>query len=68
MGFRQDFYIPEIQKLALHLLHLRILETLHCGNTHREAFKIRSDFRDVLYRRDYAERVVATFSHQVQYE
>ena len=68
MDFHQDFYITAMQKLAFNLPHVRIIETNHCGNTLREAFKRRSYFQDVLCCRDYSKYVVARFSHQIQYE
>ena len=67
VDFCQDFYIPEIHKLAFHLPYVRILITNQFGNTLQDAFKRRSDFQDVLCRCDYAELVVAIFSHQIQY-
>ena len=36
--FRQQLYIPEIQKLAFHLPHVHILLTNIGGNTPQEAF------------------------------
>ena len=63
-----SFYIPEIKNLAFHLPHVRILGTDHCGDTRCEAFKCCSVKQDVLCRRDYAEIVVASFAHQIQYE
>ena len=66
VDFHQDFYIPEIQKLAFHLPHVHILGTHKCGNTCQEAFKFRSDFQDVLCRCGYAEHVVYSFEHQIQ--
>ena len=66
--FHNSFYIPAIKKLAFHLPHVRILGTNHCGEMRRKAFKRRELFQDVLCRRDYAERVVASFSNQIQYE
>ena len=65
-GFNTSFYIPAIQKLAFHLPHVRILGTNHCGAMRRTAFKQRELFQDVLCRCDYAERVVASFSHKIQ--
>ena len=65
---RTSFYIPAIQKLAFHLPHVRILGTNHCGEMRRTAFKRRELFQDILCRRDYAERLVAIFSHQIQSE
>ena len=64
--FHTIFYITAIKKLAFHLPHIHILGTKHCGNTHREAFKRRIANKYVLCRRDYAEIVVASFSHQIQ--
>ena len=66
--FHTSFYIPSIQKLAFHIPHVRILGTNHCGELRRTAFKRRELFQDVLCRCDYAERVVASFSNQIQSE
>ena len=66
--FHNSFYIPAIQKLAFHLPHVRILGTNHCGELRRTAFKRRELFQDVLCRRDYAERVIASFANQIQSE
>ena len=60
-----SLYITYIQKLAFHLPHVRILGTNHCGAMRRTDFKRRELFQDVQYRRDYAVRVVARFSHQI---
>ena len=65
-NFRTSFYIPEIHKLSFHIPHIQILGTNHCGESLRTAFKHRKSFQDVLCRRDYSERVVASFSHQIQ--
>ena len=54
--------------MAFHLPHVRILGTNHCGELRRTAFKRRELFQDVLCRRDYAERVVASFANQIQSE
>ena len=32
-NFRTSFFIPEIPKLALHILHVQILGTNHCGDS-----------------------------------
>ena len=40
----------------------------HCGDSRRTAFKRYKSFQDVLCRCDYAERVVASFAHQIQSE
>ena len=66
--FYTSFYIPAIQKLSFHLPHVRILGTNHCGKMRHTAFKRRELFQDVICRRDYAERVVASFDHQIQSE
>ena len=66
--FHTSFYIPEIQNQAFHLPLVRILETNHCGNTRCEAFKCCRENKNVLCRRDYDERVVAIFEHQIKSE
>ena len=66
--FHTFFYIPAIHKLAFHIPHVLILGTNHCGELRRTAFKRRELFQDVLCRRDYAERVLASFSNQIQSE
>ena len=38
----------------------------HCDDSRKTAFKRREVFQDVLCRRDYDERVVASFSNQIQ--
>ena len=67
-GFHTSFYMPDIQKLASYLLYVRILGTNHCGAMRRTAFKRRELSQDVQFHRDYAERVVSSFSHQIQSE
>ena len=47
---------------------MRILGTNHCGKIRRTAFKRRELFQYGLCRRDYDERVVASFTHQIQSE
>ena len=37
--FHTSLYIPEVQNLVFHLLHVCIIGKHHCGNTRREAFK-----------------------------
>ena len=64
--FHTSFYIPSIQNLAFHLPHVRILGTNHCGEMRRTAFKQHELFQDVLCCRDYAERVVASFSNKIK--
>ena len=64
--FHTSFYIPDIHKLAFHLPHVRILGTNHCGEFRRTAFKRLELFQDVLCRRYYAERVVASFANKIQ--
>ena len=67
-NFHTSFYIPEIQKLAFLIPHVQILGANHCGDSLRTAFKRCESFKDVLCRRDCADRVVASFSHQIQSE
>ena len=64
--FRNSFYIPAIEELAFHLPPVRILRTNHCSEMQRTAFKRRELFQYVLFHCDYAERVVSSFSHQIQ--
>ena len=68
MEFHWDFYNPAIQKLSYHLPHVKNIGTHQFGNTHREEFKCSSAFQYVLCCRDYAEHVVAIFSHQIKSE
>ena len=65
-NFHKSFLIPEIQKLAFQIPHVQILGTNNCVESRRTAFKRRKSFQDVLCRRDYAYRVVAIFSNQIQ--
>ena len=64
--FHTSFYIPEIQKLAFHILHAQILGANHCGDSRQTSFKRRELFQYVICRCDYYERVVASFFHQIQ--
>ena len=64
-NFNTSFYIQEIQNLEFHLPHVRILGT-NFGDSCRTEFKRHKSFQYVLCRRDYAERVVASFAHQIQ--
>ena len=66
--FHISFYMPAIQKLAFHLPYVRILGTNHCGEMRRTDFKRRENFQDILCRRDYADRVVASSANQIQSE
>ena len=65
-NFHTSFYIPEIQKLAFHITHVKILGKNHCSDFSQTEFKRHKQFQDVLFRRDYSERVVASFTHQMQ--
>ena len=67
-NFHKSLYITEIKKLAFHIPHIQILGTNHCGNSLRTAFKLHEECQDVLCCRDYTERVVVGFSHQIQSE
>ena len=68
MDFHQDLSIPAIEKLSFQLPHLRIPRTHHCDNMRQLAFKCSSDFQYILFCRDYAERIVANFEHQIKSE
>ena len=54
--------------MAFHLPHVRIRGTNSCGAMQLTAFKQRELFQDVLCRRDYAKRDVASFDNQIQSE
>ena len=64
--FHTSLYIPAIQKLAFQLPHVRILGTNNCGEMRRTAFKRRELFQDVVCRRDYDDRIVASFANKIQ--
>ena len=64
--FNTSLYIPEIQWLVFHITHVHILATNHSGDSRRIAFKRRKSFQNVLCWHDYAEGVVASFTHQIQ--
>ena len=61
-NFHTSFYIKAIKKLAFHITQVQILGTNHCSESRRTAFKRRESFQDMLCRRDYAERVITSFS------
>ena len=64
-NFHTSLYIPDTQKFAFHVPHVQILGKNHCGNSRQDVFKRRESFKDVLCRRDYDERVVDSFAHQI---
>ena len=66
--FNEKFYILEIKHLAFHLPHIQILCTQHCGKEHCEVFKCWGYFKDVPFRHEYAECVVASFENQIKSE
>ena len=68
VDFHQKFYIPAIYKLSLNLPHVKIILNNHCGNTLIEAFMCHSTYQYVFWHRYYAERVVASFTQQIQSE
>ena len=65
-NFHTSIYIPLIQKLAFQIPHVQILGTNHCGDYRRTVFKYHKSSQDVLCHRDYSERVVASFLHQIK--
>ena len=64
--FNTIFYITTTQRLAFNLPHVIILGTNHCGELRHTAFKRQKLFQYVLCRRGYAERVAASFAHQIK--
>ena len=66
--FHEKFYIPAIQKLEFHLPHVRIFGNHYCAKERCGEFKCQGNLHDVLCRRDYAERVVSSFAHQIKSE
>ena len=64
--FHTSFYIPDIQKLAFHLTHVRIIVKNHCAEMRCTAFKRCELYQDVLCFCDYYDRVVARFANQIQ--
>ena len=45
-----------------------MIGTHNCGNTLQGSFKRHADYNNVLYLQYYKERVVSSFSHQIQSE
>ena len=66
--FYTSFCIPAIQKLGFHLPHVRIIGKNHCGEIRRTAFKRLELSQDVLCRRDYADKLFASFANQIRPE
>ena len=46
----------------------KILCTSHCVESRENVFKCCASIQDVIYLRDYAERVVASFINQIKQE
>ena len=67
-NFHTSFYIPEIQKLAFHITHVKILGKNHCGEYRQTVFIRRLSFQYVLRRCRYVERLFASFDHKIQSE
>ena len=69
-NFHTSLYIPEIHKLAFHIPNIQILGMNHCGDSRRTVFNAANHFKmcyfSVITHLDYAERVVASFSYQMQ--
>ena len=66
--FSHNFIYTTNKNLVVHLQHVQIQGNNHYVNTCREAFKYHRENQNVLCHRDYSERVVASFSHQIQSE
>ena len=54
--------------MAFQIPHIQILGMNHCGDSRQTVFKHCESFQDVFCRRDYAERLVASFPQQIQSE
>ena len=67
-NFFTSFCIPEIQKLEFHLPHVRIIDTNHCGDSRRNAFKRQESFQYLLCFRYYDKRAFVSFSNQIKSE
>ena len=65
-NFHTSFLIPDVQKLAFHVTHVQILDTIHCGDSRRTGFKRCESFKYLLCCSDYNKRVVASSDHQIQ--
>ena len=61
-----SIFIPEIQKLEFNIQYIPVLGMNHFGDSRLTTFKRRESSQYFLCRRDYADRVVASFSHQIQ--
>ena len=61
--FHRDYYLPALEKLTYHRPHCRILGKDHCGAARLAAHKRKPSIRT---RRDYAERLAAAFSLEIQ--
>ena len=66
--FHQKLYIPFIHKRALHLPHIHILFIHNCVNLRQEAFKRCAVYLYGAWYLYYTERVVPSFSRQIQSE
>ena len=63
--FHTDYYQPSLEKLAYHRPHVKILGKAYCGAARLAAFKRKPSVRT---RRDYAERLAASFNLEAQAE
>ena len=61
--FHRDYYLPALQKLAYHSHHVRMLGKDCCGQARLAAHKRKPSVRT---RRDYAERLAAAFTLEIQ--
>ena len=57
-----------VQMLVFCIPHVQILGTNYCGDSRRTEFKLRESFQYVICHRDYAERLVPSFPHQIHSE
>ena len=63
--FHTEYYLPSLEKLAYHRPHVKILGKGYCGAARLAAFKRKPSVRT---RRDYAERLAASFNLEAQAE
>ena len=63
--FHTSSYIPDIEKRPFYLPHVSIIGVHNFGGKFHEEFKHLESFQDMLFFRDYAERLVASFTQQI---
>ena len=64
--FHRDYYLPALEKLTYHLAYVKILSKYHCAALRDHAF--RTCPGSAKTKRDYAERLAAAFTLEIQAE